>query len=129
MEFKEFQSPTEDPVKIFGSNIVHSWMITHEWTQVREDGWANAYAAGCISRDMQVRGLSKEQAIAAIRNEQINYAEQVKAAMEKLIEEGDPDKLDINGKPKTEAIGQIVSQTPTAQMRNAIWKQIQRDKG
>lgn len=129
MEFKEFQSPTAKPVKVFGSNIMHSWLITQEWTQVREDGWSNAYAAGCISRDMQVRGLNKEQAIAAVRNEQINYGEQVKEAMEQIIEEGDPDKLDANGKPKTDAIGLTVSSVPSAQMRNAIWKKIQREKG
>lgn len=129
MEFKEFQSPTKEPVKVFGTNIVHSWLIGPEWTYIREDGWSNAYAAGCISKDMQTRGLSKEQAVASVRNDEINYSEQVTEAMRDIMEEGDPDKLDAGGKPTTLAIGDVVSRVPSAQMRNALFKKIMRDRG
>jgi hypothetical protein len=121
---KEFRAPTEKPVKIWSDDLFHSAYITDEWQLLREDLWRAAYAEGCISKDMAVKGFDKEQTLAAIKMEEVKYEEQVEKIIRELIEEGDIHKLDSLGRPKVHVIGDQLGRIPTAQLRDKIFNKV-----
>ena len=123
-QVKEFRSPSKDPVKVFSEDFFHSALIEQTGTRIREELWTDAYSKGCLSSDMAGKGYSVEQTLAAIKQEELNFEEQVLNAIKQLVEEGDPEKLDATGKPTIDAIGDVVGRKPTAPVRNALYKKV-----
>lgn len=119
---KEFKSPTEKSVRVFSDDFFHSALVENTWTPIREDLWKAAYSAGCISKDMMLRGINKEEALASIKHEELLFEDQVIKAMEEILELGDPDTIDASGRPKVQAIAERVGRTPTQAMRTALFK-------
>ena len=123
MTRKEFKAPTKSPVKVWSEDKTHCAIIYGDnWRMLPERLWQAAYAAGCISKDMAVKGFDKEQTQAVFKQEQLKFEEAVIEAMQQLLEEGDPEKVDLMGRPKTDAIGKITGKIPTAQLRNKLFK-------
>lgn len=124
VNIKEFRSPTDKPVKVFSEDFIHSAIIENTWGPLREECWKAAYSEGCVSKDMAVKGLDVDQTLAAIKQEEKNFEDQVLESMAKIIELGNPEDLDNAGRPKVEIIGNTTGRIPSATLRNKLYKKL-----
>lgn len=127
LKLKEFRSPGKQEVRVISDDFYHSAIVTPDWAPIREELWKDAYSKGCVSKDMAVLGLSEEQTLAVMKAKEIRFEDRVKEVMIQLIEMGDPETLDASGRPTTSAIGDIIGKVPSAQLRNALYKEIIKD--
>ena len=121
---KEFKAPTDQEVKVWSDDFSGCTIIGTDWTPVREDQWKAAYSEGCISKDMAVKGFNQEQTLAVLKHEEKVFEQKMMEEMKKLIEEGDPEKLDAAGRPKIPVLGDILGRIPTAKKRNEIYNKL-----
>jgi hypothetical protein len=126
-KLKEFRSAGKEPVRVISDDFYHSAIITADWQPIREELWKDAYSKGCVSKDMAVLGLSEEQTLAVLKAKEIRFEDRVKEVMIQILEEGDPESLDASGRPKINVIGDIIGKVPSAQLRNALYKEIIKD--
>lgn len=127
LKLKEFRSPGKQEVRVISDDFYHSAIVTSDWAPIREELWKDAYSKGCVSKDMAVLGLSEEQTLAVMKAKEIRFEDRVKEVMIQLLEMGDPETLDASGRPTTSAIGDIIGKVPSAQLRNALYKEIIKD--
>lgn len=124
-DVKDFKAPTDQPVKVFSNNFKHCAIITNKsWKSLKKELWNSAYGEGCISKDMVTNGFSKEQTLAVLTMDEKAYEVEVTDAMKILIDEGNPDKLDSFGRPKTHALGDILGKTPSQKLRNTLFRKL-----
>ena len=124
VKLKEFRSPSEEPVRVVSDDFRFIAYVESKWGNLREECWRDAYSKGCVSKDMAVKGMSEEQTLAAMKAEEVQEREEYKKVMVELINEGDPEKLDANGKPKISAIADVLGVAPLQKLRNEIFKEI-----
>lgn len=123
-KIKDFRAPSKTAVKVFSDDFFHSAIIVDTWTPLREEMWKTAYSEGCVSKDMSTKGFDKDQTLAAIKQEEIIFQEEVKKVMEEIMNLGDPELLDVSGKPKIDAIGSRLGRKPTNVIRNRLFKEL-----
>lgn len=126
LKFKEFKTPTDNPVRVLSEdgNIIS--MVYPDWTMLREEVWRDAYANGCVSRDMSRLGVDPTESIANIKAQEIAFEENLERIMRELIEEGDPDKLDAVGRPLIPVLTRELGESPSAALRNSLFKKIKK---
>ena len=126
LKFKEFKAPTDNPVRVLSEdgNIIS--MVYPDWTMLREEVWRDAYANGCVSRDMSRLGVDPTESIANIKAQEIAFEENLERIMRELIEEGDPDKLDAVGRPLIPVLTRELGESPSAALRNSLFKKIKK---
>lgn len=128
IKYKEFKSPTKEPVRVVSDNLNYISIIYPDWTNIREELWKPAYAEGCISKDMNRIGADPIEAIAAENAKIKAFEARVKEVMIQMIEEGDPENLDAKGQPKVDVIGYEIGTIPSASLRNRLFKEIENER-
>ena len=101
-ENKKAARVARDRLKTRSEWLAEAQKAFNAWVRERD------YGQGCISKDMAVKGFDKEQTLAAMKQEELNFEDQVKEAMIAIMEEGNPDDVDTMGRPKTDVIGKRV---------------------
>lgn len=124
VKFRNFRSPTDKPVKVFSDDFCHSSLIGNDWTPIMQNQWKAAYAGGCISADMAVRGFDKDQTLAVIEMEQQKEIEAIKQVMRDIIKGGDINKMDRFGKPTHAAIKEKTGKNITLKERTRLYKEV-----
>lgn len=125
---KEFKSPTQEPVRLISDNLMFISWVQPTWTLLREELWKAAYAEGCISKDMNKIGADPTQAIAVMQAQEKAYEAKVKETMISILEEGDLEAIDAQGRPRVDVIGEIVGTIPSASLRNRLFKEINNER-
>ena len=127
-KYKEFKTPTNEPVRCISDDLNMIDWIYPTWTNTPEPLWKSAYSQGCISKDIAMIGADPEHAIAAMKAKEVAYEARLKEVMIELIEEGEPENLDAQGRPKVSVLGDIVGNIPTAYLRNRLFAEITNDR-
>ena len=123
-KLKEFKSPTAKPVRVLSENTLFIDWVYPEWTPIREELWKDAYSNGCISKDMNRVGMDPVQAVAHMQAQELAFENKVIEVMRQIIEDGDYEKMDAQGRPLTTEIGRIIGKIPSASLRNKLFGKI-----
>lgn len=84
MAFKSFRSPTPDTRRI-ALTTGHIYLIGPEWSPLPDFAWTEAYAAGCISEDMNATGIPSE--VLRTLSDEAALLDEVKAVIQEAIDD------------------------------------------
>lgn len=123
---KRFRSRTGEDVRVALTNG-HVAIITSEWSPVVEILWEAAYAAGCVSEDMDVHkeldrvkdtGMFSEiERIATLKGK-------VKDAIMKAIKEDNIKAFTANSGPTAKYLREAVGEKVPTHIKNEVWEEV-----
>lgn len=124
-ETKRFRSASGSPVRL-ALLSGHVTIVGTEWVSLGEVFWREAYANGCVSDDMEVfQDIEKLQDAGVIDKVQALQVlrDKVRSAVDKCLEEGNPDNFTANKGPKAQYLNAEVGETVPANIREEIWNE------
>ena len=113
MTTKKFRSRTGTPVRI-ALTSGHVCIIGSEWQDVREIFHSAAYAAGCVSDDMEVNREAKEvqdSGLLDVVQKDAELKSRVRTAIELAIDENNLDAFTKAGNPTAKYIRDELGET------------------
>lgn len=128
IKYKEFKTPTNQPIRVMSDDgFIIAWVYP-EWRELDERLWRSALSQGCISKDMNRIGATPGEAIAVLEAQEKAFFEGVKETIRRLVDENDPETLDVHGKPKIPVLTQIIGEPIKASLRDKIYEEIKKER-
>jgi hypothetical protein len=120
---KKFRSASGTPVRL-ALLSGHVTTVGEEWASLQEVFWKDAYANGCVSEDMDVfKDIERLQDAGVVDKVQAlqNLRDRVRTAVDKCLEEGNPENFTANKGPKAQYLNAEVGETVPPHVREEIW--------
>lgn len=122
----KFRSRNGEPVRVI-LTTGHCAIVGNEWRTLPEYLHQPAYAAGCVSDNMEVVKEVKAAAESGVLKHLTDSAQikaQVRSAIEKAISENNLKAFTNSGNPVAKYINDTVGETVPKHVRDAVWDEM-----